>query len=470
MITIVGLGPGDLDRVPEAIRSILLEPAVTVVCRTVRHPAAEQLAAIREVLSCDDLYEAHDSYPDIYAAIRDRVLTIAESGDVIYAVPGSPRIGEFAVSAILDSGAQVDVVPSESFIDAVLAEVGYDPLDRGIQLINAHDPPDPLVLDKPTIIAHLDRPEVLADFAARLDRVLPDGATVTVLVGLGSGDQQVVEGAPASLDPGLAGNRTSMFVDSPPGGLIGAVRVMRRLREECPWDKEQTHESLVKNLVEEAYELIDAISHLPDSNTDWIAYSTVEDELGDVLLQVLFHSAIARQSGVFDIDDVAESLRRKLVRRHPHVYGGVSADTPEQVKANWDLIKERERDDRQDASSLAGVPAGMPSLHRAAKIQTRAAKAGFDWSEASEVLPKISEELDELAAEVDSDGEVDAELGDLLFSVVNLARHLGIDPEISLRSATARFEERFRHMEAEGPLSGLTLGELEERWQKAKRR
>ena len=465
----MGLGPGDLDRLPEFTKSMLLDPATTVIGRTVEHPAAQQLAELRDVVFCDDLYAAHQVYGDIYAAIRDRVLAAAEDGPVIYAVPGSPLVGEFAVAEIRNSGARVEVMPSESFVDAILSEVGYDPLDRGLQLINAHEPPDPLILDKPTIIAHLDRPEVLADFTARLDRALPEGAEVTAVASLGSGDQKVIVGPPASLDPNLAGNRTSLFVDSVPGGLIGAVQVMRTLRQECPWDREQTHHTLVKNLVEEAYELIDAIGSLPEQGTDWVAYSRVEDELGDVLLQVLFHSAIAGQVGAFDIDDVGEVLRRKLVRRHPHVFGDVVAETPEQVKANWELIKEGERGEGGAGSALDGVPTGMPALHRAAKIQNRAAKVGFDWREAAQVVPKISEELAELAAEMDRDGEVGAETGDLLFSVVNLARHLGIDPELALRSATTRFEDRFRRMEAQGPLPGLGLAELNERWEQAKR-
>jgi tetrapyrrole methylase family protein/MazG family protein len=467
VITITGLGPGDFDRIPAAIRLVLLDPDATVVVRTLEHPAARELAGMREVVSCDDLYESQDSFEGVYQAITDRLLAAAESARVVYAVPGSPMVGEFAVRNLLASTGDVEVIPAESFIDAVLAEVGYDPLDRGLQILNGHDLPDPLVLDKPTIVAQLDQPEVLADAAARIARVLPEEAVVTVLAGAGSSDHVKVQATPSEVDPDLAGYRTSMFIDSEPGGLIGAVRTMSILREECPWDREQTHQSLVKYLVEETYELIDAVSSLGGDEPDWVAYAQVEDELGDVLLSVLFHAVIARQAGAFDIDDVAEVMRQKLVRRHPHVFANVDVDSADDVKRNWDQIKDEERGWSRD-SLMDGVPPGMPALQRASKIQNRAAKAGFDWDRAAEVVPKIHEELDELVAVLDDPVAAESELGDVLFSVINLARHLGVDGEVALRGAIDRFEARFRHMEGVGPLDGLTLDELNRRWEEAK--
>ena len=184
---------------------------------------------------------------------------------------------------------------------------------------------------------------------------------------------------------------------------------------------------------------------------------------------MLFHSVIARENGVFDIDDVAEVMRQKLVRRHPHVFGNVDVASAAEVKANWDRIKKEERGDTGEESALDGVPPGMPGLHRAAKIQNRAAKVGFDWDEAAQVMPKISEELGELLSAMSGDGDIEAELGDVLFSVVNLARHLDLDAEVALRGATDRFEERFRRMEAKGALDGLDLDALNVRWDQAKK-
>lgn len=467
MITITGLGPGSLDRVPKPVRDLLLDDAATVVVRTVHHPASAELADLREVVFCDDLYEASDSFDDVYDAIAHRVMDLSADRPVIYVVPGSPMVGEFAVRRIIEQAGDVEVIPAESFVDAVLAEVGYDPLDRGLQILNGHDLADPLVLDKPTIIGHLDRAEVLAYVLDAVSRVVPEETEMTLLVGLGAPDLQVVRGVTGDLPVSLAGFRTSLFVDSEPGGLIGAVHVMRRLREECPWDRDQTHHSLVKSLIEEAYELIEAIGSLPDDHVDWVAYSAVEDELGDVLLQVLFHEAIARQRGAFDIDGAAEVLRQKLVRRHPHVFADVAVADADEVKRNWDRIKAGERG-RSSGSVLDGVPDGMPGLQRAAKIQNRAATFGFDWENASQVVPKLYEEITELEEALDGSGDVEAEMGDLLFSVVNLSRHLGIDPEIALRRSTATFEERFRRMEEDGPLDDLGIEELNRRWEAVK--
>lgn len=469
MITVIGLGPGGLSRVPEPVLRILLDKERTVVVRTISHPAAKELASRREVLSCDDLYESAGTFDEVYEAIAARVGDASLAGPVVYAVPGSPTVGEFAVRKLLSSGQEVEVIPAESFIDAVLAEVGYDPLDRGLQVLNGHDLPDPLILDKPTIIGHLDSPEALVDVGAAVDRVTPEDATVTILQGVGSDDAVVVRSEPAAVDPALAGDRTSMYVDAEPGGLIGAIKAMRVLREQCPWDRSQTHQSLAKYLVEESHELIDAIVTLESDPDDLMAYAAVEDELGDVLLSVLFHAVIAREAGVFDIDDVAEGLRQKLVRRHPHVFGDVELGSASEVKANWDRIKAAERGGDGEESVLDGIPSGMPALHRASKVQNRAAKVGFDWQEPAEVIPKVREEVDELAEAVSGQGDIESELGDLLFSVVNLARHLGMDPETSLLAASARFESRFRQMEAEGPLGELTLDQLNERWERSKR-
>ena len=467
MISVVGLGPGELARVPSPVRAMLEDPAKHVIARTEHHPAAAQLAASRAVVFCDDLYESSETFDEIYSSIADRVLSSAGKGDVIYAVPGSPSIGEFAVKQLFETDVPTELVPGESFVDAMLTELGYDPLDRGLQILNGHELPDPLVLDKPTIVAHLDRPEVLSDVCAQVERALPEETTVILMSGVGSPDAVTVKASPNELDSGLASNRTSLFIDSEPGGLIGAVHTMRVLREECPWDREQTHATLVKNLVEETFELVEAIDDLEDE-LDWAGYAALEDELGDVLLQVLFHATIARQAGAFDIDDVGQVLREKLIRRHPHVFGDVEADSPDDVKRNWDQIKQAERGVEPD-SALDGVSAGLPALQRASKVQNKAAKVGFDWQEASQVLPKIQEELDELSDAINGRGEIESELGDLMFSIVNIARHLGLDPELALRGSTKRFEARFRQMEAAGSLDGLDLEALDARWEQAKK-
>ncbi|MDE0189496.1 MAG: nucleoside triphosphate pyrophosphohydrolase, partial [bacterium] len=388
--------------------------------------------------------------------------------------------GERAVGMIRSlaarEGMEVTIYPAESFLDAALEALGIDPLDGGLTVLNAHRLPSPLLLRGPTLVAALDTAAGLADFCAQLTRVVAD-PEVAVLVDLGGPKQRVVRSLAAQVDPTLAGPRTSLYVDAGPTGLAGAVEVMDRLRAECPWDRRQTHHSLVKNLLEETYELAEVLAALPldagrqdtaASQPDWMAFEEVCEELGDVLLQVLFHASIASESQIFDIEDVAEGLRQKLVRRHPHVFSDVAADTAEQVKANWEEIKQQEKPRPEDASVLDGVPRSMPALSRAAKIQRRAGQVGFDWSEVPPVVDKVAEELEELRESLSDRESAEAELGDLLFATVNLARHLALDPETALRRAIARFGDRFRKMEAEGPLEGLTVDQLEERWERAK--
>jgi tetrapyrrole methylase family protein / MazG family protein len=469
MIDVVGLGPGDLAGTPEASRRLLLDPARPVVVRTLHHPAAEQLAARRDVISCDDLYENAERFDDVYEAIADRVLGMR---DAVYAVPGSPTVGELAVAKIR-TRAQVTIHPAESFLDAMFHRFGVDPLADGFQLLNGHELPAVLVFDVPTVIGHLDRAEVLADVLARLDRALPEEHEVTVVSGLGCEDETSASGHPTDLDPALAGLRTSLFVPVARSGIVGVVDTMARLRRECPWDREQTHATLVRYLFEETAELADAIAAATAAGPEDLGVEAeLEEELGDVLLQVLFHAAIAAEAGAFDVTDVAETLRRKLVRRHPHVFGEVDADDADTVRANWEQIKAAEKGVTSGGSLMDGVPASLSSLARAGEIQRRAAKVGFDWPAAAEVFDDVAEELAELR-EAHAEGDVasaGSELGDVLFAAVNAARHLGVDPDLALRAAIHRFEERFRLMEAEGPLAGLTLQELDARWNRAKTR
>ncbi|MCG8391452.1 MAG: nucleoside triphosphate pyrophosphohydrolase [Pseudomonadales bacterium] len=247
------------------------------------------------------------------------------------------------------------------------------------------------------------------------------------------------------------------------------LSIMARLRDPesgCPWDIKQDFDSIAPYTVEEAFEVAEAIARQD--------YPELKEELGDLLLQVVFHSQMASEQGLFRFDDVVHTLNEKMVRRHPHVFGDSQADDEQAVKANWEQIKQQERASKGRAhdSALDGVPAGLPALQRAAKVQKKAARVGFDWPEAEPVRQQVDHELAELDAALAS-GHQDAiedELGDVIFTLVNLSRHLKIDPEQALRKATAKFEKRFRSMEADQPepLESLTSEALEAAWQKAK--
>jgi ATP diphosphatase len=262
--------------------------------------------------------------------------------------------------------------------------------------------------------------------------------------------------------------------------LVDIMAALRAPGSGCPWDLEQTFATIVPYTLEEAYEVADAVERGDRGD--------LREELGDLLLQVVFHARMAQEEGAFDFGDVVEAITRKLIRRHPHVFGDARDLTSDEVKALWGRIKADEKRERaaarapgsppaQDAGVLAGVPLALPALTRALKLQQKAGKVGFDWNDARAVLAKLREEMDEIEAELAAGAEdkVAGEVGDLLFAVANLARHLRVDPEGALRSANAKFERRFAHIEArlgaEGRApEGATLDEMEALWEEAKRR
>ncbi len=475
-LTIVGLGPSGGEWIEPGVRDVLADLSATVVVRTLRHPAAETVAADRAVISCDDLYEAADNFEDVYEAIADRVLGI--DGAVVYAVPGSAVVGERAVPIMraraLAAGRDVVVVPGIGFLDLIYDRLGIDPLVTGVQIVDGRDLPDPLPLHLPTVVSQVDRPVVLADVAVELGKVLDDAAPITVLRDLGGAEEFVDEVALRDLSGVAVDERTSLFVPAADVGWIGLVHTNRRLRRECPWDREQTHHTLVRHLIEETYETVDALQQLapeaPDGVVDYGAYAELEEELGDLLLQVVFHATLAREAAAFDVEEVAERIRRKLVARHPHVFGDVVAEDAGTVKRNWEQIK---RDEKSRVSALDGVPGSLPALARADAIQRRAATVGFDWDELEPVIAKVTEELAEVRDTIDDGERTAEEIGDLLFAVVNLSRHLGTEPEVALRSAIERFDTRFRRVEelaAAGsrPLAEMSISELDILWERVK--
>lgn len=245
---------------------------------------------------------------------------------------------------------------------------------------------------------------------------------------------------------------------------------MERLRNRssgCPWDIEQTHESLKPYLVEEAYETLEAI--------DRGRSREICEELGDVLLQIVFHARIAEENGEFDIADIADSISEKMINRHPHVFGGKKLDKPSQVVDQWEVIKQKEAGKARN-SLLDGIPVALPALTKAHRVQERVSRVGFDWSKAEDALVKVGEEFEELTDAANNAGheEIEHEFGDILFSLVNMSRFIGVDPESSLQKAVSRFTARFKYMERKLAGEGreareLTLEELDLVWEDAKK-
>jgi tetrapyrrole methylase family protein/MazG family protein len=466
-VVVVGLGPAG----PEFVTAETLAAIGRVphrYLRTARHPSADLVA---DATTFDNLYGAAASFDEVYGGIVEAVVAAAaEHGEVLYAVPGSPLVAERTVELLrADRRVTVDVRPALSYLDLAWAALGIDPLAAGVRLVDGRRFAVEAADERgPLLVAQCDTRAVLSDVKLAFDGDVAPGPVV-VLQRLGLPDERVFEVPWADLDRTVEPDHlTTLWIRSlaaPVGQeLVRFHELVRTLREQCPWDREQTHISLTRHLIEETYELVEAIESGDDEH--------LAEELGDLLFQVEFHAVIAEQEGRFTIADVARGIHDKLVHRHPHVFGSVDADTAEEVLTNWEAIKQAEKG---RTTLFEGIPGGLPSLAHAAKVQRKAASVGFDWDDVRGALPKIAEEAAELAEVTSEPARAAEELGDLLFSVVNVARHLDIDPEAALRSATAKFRTRFEAVEALAvqrglKLDALNLAELDALWDEVKLR
>jgi tetrapyrrole methylase family protein/MazG family protein len=341
-----------------------------------------------------------------------------------------------------------------------------------------------MVTDQPLLIR--GSTEVIDGFVERLDGTdlalgilgnpLSDFAGLPILLRALERRRIAAEIVPGMPRATLSAAITMPLLPLPPGSSHqnwdDLVQIMARLRRSCPWDREQTHESLVRYLIEETYEVVDAIEGGGEAE--------LCEELGDLLFQVVFHAQLATERGKFSVADVIDALSNKMIRRHPHVFGDVAVASVAEVWQNWDQLKAQEASSAARTSKLDGIPSGMPALQRGQKMQEKAARVGFDWRDAREITEKLAEELREFSEAkvqagklVHEDAHVREELGDVLFTVVNLARKLNIDAEGAMRDANAKFDRRFRYMEQYALASGrelgdMTLDELEDLWQAAK--
>ena len=450
-IIVVGLGPGGIDHVTVQTRKAIAAVDHRFL-RTRRHPSAHLVA---DATSFDHLYDAADTFDEVYTSIVDELRQAARRHtEVLYAVPGSPLVLERTVRELLgrtegDGEVVVEVLPAMSFLDVAWARLGVDPIEEGVRLVDGHAFATAAAAESgPLLVAHTHANWVLSDIKISVEDATGD-EQVTILQALGTPDERVVTTSWSELDRTIdADHLTSLWIPrlaAPVGReYVRFHELTRTLREQCPWDIEQTHQSLIPHLLEETYEVVDALRALDpdDPETD----EHLIEELGDLLYQIEFHSTIAEQEGRFTVADVAKGIHDKLVRRHPHVFGDVAVDGVDNVLANWDEIKQAEKG---RTSVFDGIPSALPSLSYARKVGSKASKLGFDWPEVDGAFAKVGEETAEVAATLESGDPVDQanELGDLLFAVVNVARHVGVDPELALRAATDKFRTRFEAVE-----------------------
>ena len=450
-IVVVGLGPAGEDLLAPATLDLLHGPW-PVFLRTKVHPAA---SAARDATTFDHLYETAETFDEVYDQIIEELVAAAQlHGRIVYAVPGSPLVAEATVEKLRERHEiEIELVASLSFIDLVVARLGLDPLRSGIRLVDATDLAGRRLRGPgPLLVAQCHSPAVLSDLKLSIDTDLIDGGgRAIVLHHLGLDDEVVEEVAIDDLDRfKQADHLTSVLV--PELRTVGEaaedlVDLMARLRAECPWDQRQTHGSLARHLLEEAYESLEALESLDAAMTDAeaseeeliAAYGDVAEELGDLIFQVVFHAHLAAEEGRFDLTQVLDGVRIKLIGRHPHVFGDAVADTPDEVAARWEDIKKAEKG---RASVTEGIPAALPALTRWTKLRRKAAAIGIEEPSREATLRDartslagiellIDDSVDDAAAT--STGDAADLVATALGAVTDLSRQLGVDSEMALR-------------------------------------
>lgn len=461
---VVGLGPAG----PDLLTAGTLEAlgrARPQYLRTDRHPAASALTGAR---SFDHVYDAEPTFGAVYRRIVDELVQAARAqGDVLYAVPGSPRVLERSVELLVARGAgpdaradgdgdpiEVDVLPALSFADLAWVRLGVDPLEEGVRLIDAHRFAELAAGERgPLLVAHCHSRRVLSDVKLAFETDTP--AKAVVLQRLGLPTEAIFEVDWADLDRSFEPDHlTALFLPEVAAPVAGELQrfsaLVRTLRERCPWDREQTHRSLTRHLVEETYEVVEAIENLDEETGE--GYEHLAEELGDLLFQVMFHATLAAEQGAFTLADVARGVHAKLVGRHPHVFGDVHAGDAATVLRNWEDIK---RDEKGRASVFDGIPAALPALLRALKVQRKAEVLGMG--------PELSAgeaeaTTDEPPPDQPSPDQPSRDpIGPGLFALVAAARRLDVDPEAALRATTTRFVEAARAEEERRAAVGETL-------------
>jgi tetrapyrrole methylase family protein / MazG family protein len=488
-ITILGLGPGRWEDLTLQARAVLEQAATDqkkVFFRTLIHPIIEPLKheiPDLRITSFDSFYDEATDWGTLYQRIAQEICTQAEQHPpVLYAVPGHPLIGEASVQLILqqarERGLSTIIVVGLSFLESVCTALELDPFTSGLQMVDAIDLAalssdeiaGKIIPTIPLLVAHIYHRRQASAVKLALGECYPDEWPVKLVHSTGLPARETV-GVPGGGKPhpykatgeaviemplyeidhnSLANHFNTLYV--PPLEALEALRIPETLRyitmrlrrdpDGCPWDREQTHQSLTRYVIEETYEVVEA---LEENDLEKLA-----EELGDLLLQVYLHAEIARQDGDFNIGDVFEHVSAKLIRRHPHVFGQIEVENAGQVVQNWEEIKRQERitagKDVQSESMLDGVPLAAPALIVSQEYQKRAAKSGFDYDNLQAVLAKLTEELQELQ-EAATPEHKHEEMGDVLFMVARVARELNIDAEEALRNANRKFRQRFQAME-----------------------
>src|SRR5690625_476223 len=475
-IDIIGLGAGDINQLPLGIYKKLTTHQSPVFVRTVDHPAVQALKEAGVVFQAfDDIYEAEEQFEAVYDRIVETLVEKAGEAPIIYAVPGHPMLAEKTVQLLQErTDISVNIGGGQSYLDALFTSLKIDPID-GFQFVDGTSF-DRSQLDyrHHIIFCQVYDRFIASEVKLALLEDLPADYQVTIVEAAGSEMEKLTTMPLEELDHTLeVNNLTSVYI--PPASTQLLNHTFSRLREiitalrapgGCPWDREQTHETLREYAIEEVYELIDAIDQQDDEGT--------VEELGDVLLQVMLHSQVGEDDGYFMIDDVIKADTEKKIHFNKYIFAKAEANTVEKGYKNWDELKQEEKG-TQRQSELDGVPKSLPALAKASKLQKKAAKVGFDWTDVKEIWDKLEEEILEVNEAIDrkEHDEVEQEFGDVLFVLANLARYYKVNPEIALNRTNQKFTSRFSYIEQQLEKQGkdikaTTLEEMDQYWNQAK--
>lgn len=479
MLKIMGLGPGAYEALTiGALKE--LKNNKNIYFRTEKHPTVDFLKDEGiKFESYDHAYEKYDSFDDVYKYIAEDLITkIKDDEDLIYAVPGHPLVAEKSVVNLIElckeNNIQYEVLPAVSFVDAMMEALQVDPIE-GVKIIDAFDMKNQ-ILDKRvgTIITQVYNNFIASEVKLRLLEGYEDDTEIIFVRAAGVEGLESIRKIPLyELDwQEDIDYLTSIYIPKDLGNkkdfqdLLDIIETLRNPGG-CPWDREQTHESLKSALLEECYEVIDAIENEDED--------ALIEKLGDVLLQVVFHASIGKEDGYFDIMDVIGGISNKMINRHPHVFGNEEANTSEQVLVNWDEIKKEEKGIKTLTEEMQNIAKSLPATTRAYKVQKKAKKVGFDWDDVNCAMDKVKEELNEIKEVYNCEDKsiIEGEVGDLLFACINVARFLEVDGELALDKTIKKFIKRFSYIENEAiknnkNLKDMTLEEMDKLWEEAK--
>jgi len=465
MIKIMGLGPGAKDALTIGALEVL-KSASRIYIRTEKHPTVDYIRTLGiDFVTFDDKYEAGTSFDEVYDLIAQNLLSEqAKYGDIVYAVPGHPLVAERTVTILIklcdEQNIEYEILPAVSFIDAMMESLKIDPVS-GLRIIDSFDLKNQIGDRRSgVIITQVYNKLIASEVKLWLSQYYEDDSEIYFVRAAGVKGIEVIRKIPIyEIDRQTdIDYLTSLYIpkNTKSKDFNDLLEIMDILRgaEGCPWDKEQSHESLKKYLVEECYEVLEAID---EKNDDMLI-----EELGDVLLQVVFHAKIGKEQGYFNINDVIAGICNKMIHRHPHVFGTETINTSEEVLTTWDKIKRDEKGFETYTEELKHVGKNLPSLMRAEKVQKKASKIGFDFDKVESAMDKVIEELKEVKDVYKSNNKAKIleEIGDLFFSVVNVARFLDIEPESALHCTIEKFIKRFDYMEKVSLERGMKLEEM----------